>query len=266
MTWRVESEYCWILGRRSARRRAPALLASQVRHGGAPRLFTYGHVPDVPKGVELVSGEEILPSSTLARLRSLRHDDPARPLIQLSDIFRVCLQARREGLWMDADVCLLRPPRVDLSEPYFAWEAFGSIGNSVLYLPPDHRIVSAFERLLQSDSLIPQWLSFRQRVLRPWWWRVNRIPYADGDIGMSMFGPVSLTRLALRYGCLHKAKPRKTFYATHNGRGMDFFAPTDVDPIVNDPGIVGLHISVKRNANALPVPGSLYEWAVKQFA
>ena len=41
------------------------------------------------------------------------------------------------GLWLDADVLLLRPVEIDPAKPYFAWERPRQLGDSVLYLPPD---------------------------------------------------------------------------------------------------------------------------------
>ena len=45
--------------------------------------------------------------------------------------------AQGAGLWLDADVLLLKPVEIDPAKPFFAWERPRQLGNSVLYLPPD---------------------------------------------------------------------------------------------------------------------------------
>ena len=55
--------------------------------------------------------------------------------LQFSDFFRMRLMAQKAGLWLDADVLLLKPVEIDPAKPYFAWERPRQLGNSVLYLP-----------------------------------------------------------------------------------------------------------------------------------
>lgn len=42
-------------------------------------------------------------------------------ILQFSDYFRIRLMAERAGLWLDADVLLLKPVEIDPTKPYFAW-------------------------------------------------------------------------------------------------------------------------------------------------
>jgi hypothetical protein len=39
------------------------------------------------------------------------------------------LMAERAGLWLDADVLLLKPIEIDPAKPYFAWERRRQLGN-----------------------------------------------------------------------------------------------------------------------------------------
>ena len=82
-------------------------------------------------------------------------------ILQFSDFFRMRLMAHGAGLWLDADVLLLKPVEIDPARPYFAWERPRQLGNSVLYLPPNDPIVAAFAALMQQDELTPDWLSLR---------------------------------------------------------------------------------------------------------
>ena len=74
------------------------------------------------------------------------------------------LMARGAGLWLDADVLLLKRIELDPAKPYFAWERPRQLGNSVLYLPPDDPIVTAFEDLMEQEELTPEWLSLKHRI------------------------------------------------------------------------------------------------------
>ena len=72
--------------------------------------------------------------------------------------------AESAGLWLDADVLLLKPVEIDPTKPYFAWERPRQLGNSVLYLPSDDAIVMAFEHLMEQEELTPDWLALRHRL------------------------------------------------------------------------------------------------------
>ena len=94
------------------------------------------------------------PDGVLARL-----DHPA-----ILRFFPDAADGEGAGLWLDADVLLLKPVEIDPAKPYFAWERPRQLGNSVLYLPPNDPIVAAFEALMQQDELTPDWLALRHRL------------------------------------------------------------------------------------------------------
>jgi hypothetical protein len=171
--------------------------------------------------------------------------------------------ARNAGLWLDADLLLLKPVEIDRAKPYFAWERPRQLGNSVLYLPPGDAIVAAFEALMQQDELTPDWLALRHRVifgLRKLRGGSNRV----SDIRVAIFGPAALTALAHRAGELRHALPKKSFYAVHADPKL-FFEASDFSALIADPGIIGLHISPKGRGDRPPVAGSLYAWAAERF-
>jgi len=171
--------------------------------------------------------------------------------------------AESAGLWLDADVLLLKPVEIDPAKPYFAWERPRQLGNSVLYLPPRDPIVLAFENLMGQDELTPDWLALRHRLtfaLRRLGGRSNRL----SDIRVAIYGPAALTALARRSTELQHALPKQSFYAVHAEPKL-FFEPTDFSALLADPEITGLHISPKGRVGEKPVPGSLYAWAAEKF-
>jgi hypothetical protein len=157
---------------------------------------------------------------------------------------------------------LLRPVEIDPARPFFAWERRGRLGNSVLYLPPDHPIVIAFEKLMAQEDLTPDWLTLGHRLT----FALHRLRGSKrvSDFRVALFGPAALTALAARSGALQHVQPRKSFYAVHS-HPERFFEPSDFSRLICDPDITGLHISLKGRGSQKPLPGSLHAWAAERF-
>lgn len=240
-------------------------LRSQVAAGHKVTVYSFDTIPGLPDGVGHADAEAVLPFSFSEKLRPPQPDGSWRDwtTLQFSDFFRMRLMAQGAGLWLDADVLLLKPIEIDPAKPFFAWERSRQIGNSVLYLPPHDPIVRAFEDLMEQEELTPDWLSLRHRLtfmLRRMRGGSNRL----SDIRVAIYGPAALTALANRAGSARGALPKKSFYAVH-AEPKHFFEPADVSKYLGDPEIIGLHISPKGRGNSVPVPGSLYAWAAGQF-
>src|SRR3954462_5259960 len=141
-------------------------LASQVAAGHKVTVYSFEPIAGLPDGAGNAEAEAILPHSFSEKLRPPLADGSWRDwtTLQFSDFFRMRLMARHAGLWLDADVLLLKPVEIDSAKPYFAWERRRQIGNSVLYLPPNDGIVRAFENLMAQDELTPDWLALRHRL------------------------------------------------------------------------------------------------------
>jgi len=240
-------------------------LRSQTAAGHRVTVYSFTPIAALPEGILNADAAAILPRAFAERLRPSAPDGSWRgwtPL-QFSDFFRMRLLAEGKGLWLDADVLLLKPVTYNSEHPFFAWEKPRQIGNSALYLPSHSPIVAAFERLIAQDQLTPDWLAWRHRLT----FRLNRIRGQSdrvSDVRVAIFGPAALTALARRAGQLHHARPKKTFYAVH-ARPNLFFDPSDFSELIADPAIAGFHISPKGRGNDRPVPGSMYAWAAERF-
>ena len=240
-------------------------LTSQVAAGHKVTVYSFEPLPGLPDGVGNAEAEAILPHAFAEKLRPPQPDGSWRDwtTLQFSDFFRMRLMAQGAGLWLDADVLLLKPVEIDPAKPFFAWERPRQLGNSVLYLPANDAIVTAFEELMQQDELTPDWLALRHRLifaLRKLRGKSNRL----ADIRVAIFGPAALTALAARCGELGHALPKKSFYAVHAEPTL-FFDPSDFAGLISDAGITGLHISPKGRGSQPPIPGSLYAWAAERF-
>jgi hypothetical protein len=239
-------------------------LRSQVAAGHKVTVYSFDPLGQLPDGVGNAEAEAILPHAFAERLRPTGPDGVWRDwtTLQFSDFFRMRLMARKAGLWLDADVLLLKPVEFDTAKPYFAWERPRQLGNSVLYLSPDDPIVTAFTALMQQDELTPDWLALRHRItfaLR----KLRGSPRLS-DIRVAIFGPAALTALARRAGELHHALPKKSFYAVHAEPKL-FFDPSDFSALLHDPETTGFHVSPKGRGSQRPIPGSLHAWAVERF-
>ena len=240
-------------------------LRSQVAAGHKVTVYSFDPIAGLPDGVGNAEAEAILPHAFSEKLRPPQPDGTWRDwtILQFSDFFRMRLMAESAGLWLDADVLLLKPVGIDETKPYFAWERPRQLGNSVLYLPSDDAIVLAFENLMEQEELTPDWLALRHRLT----FALRRLRGGSSrlsDIRVAIYGPAALTALARRARELHHALPKKSFYAVH-ADPRRFFDPSDFSTLIRDPGIIGLHISPKGRGSQPPVPGSLYAWAAERF-
>ena len=239
-------------------------LRSQIAAGHKVTVYSFGPLPGLPDGVNNADAETILPHAFSEKLRPAQPDGSWRDwtVLQFSDFFRVRLMAKSAGLWLDADILLLKPVELDPAKPYFAWERPRQLGNSVLYLPPNDPIVLAFEALMAQDELTPDWLSLQHRLT--FWMHRLRGTTRLSEVRLAIYGPASLTALARRAGELDLALPKKSFYAVHAEPEL-FFQPQDFSGLIGDPDIIGFHISPKGRGNQKPVAGSLHAWAAEKF-
>jgi hypothetical protein len=240
-------------------------LRSQLAAGHNVTVYSFDPLPGLPDGVGNADAEAVLPHVFAEKLRPSQPDGSWRDwtTLQFSDFFRMRLMAQKAGLWLDADVLLLKPVELDPARAYFAWERPRQLGNSVLYLPANDSIVSAFSALMQQDELTPDWLSLRHRVV----FALRRLTGGSrrlSDIRVAVFGPAALTALAQRNGEIQYALPKQSFYAVHAEPKL-FFAPMDFSKLIADPEIIGLHISPKGRGGEAPAKGSLYAWASERF-
>ena len=90
-------------------------LRSQVAAGHNVTVYSFDPLPGLPDGVGNAEAEAILPHSFAERLRPPERDGSWRDwtILQFSDFFRMRLMAERAGLWLDADVLLLKPIEID---------------------------------------------------------------------------------------------------------------------------------------------------------
>lgn len=243
-------------------------LRSMVATGMPVTLYTYGDVANVPDGVSVRDGNEILDRDLIKRLMPIAKKSQANwlPTVQFSDFFRVFLQkAGKERIWLDTDVLLFRPFEYDRSKVYFARDNRG-IGASVFYLPPNNPIIAEYERLIEQDDLTPNWLEFKRRVLRPAFYRLTRTPFSPSDLGITIYGNEAFRQLAARYNLFDQAQPKHTFYQWTGAKCEDVFKAAPWAFFYDDPKYIGLHIHKKTSDALNPHVDSLWHNALQKYA
>lgn len=71
-------------------------------------LYTYGNVENIPKGVVIKDGNEIMPEKELFQLKST--------FLPFSDIFRYKMLYEKGGYWVDMDLICIK--KLNFKEPY----------------------------------------------------------------------------------------------------------------------------------------------------
>jgi hypothetical protein len=133
-------------------------MTSFLRHGHEYHLYCYDDVRDVPAGVVIRDGNEILPASGIF---SYRHGPGRGSLSAFSNLFRYKLLLERGGWWADADAVCLRPwdfelPIVLASE--HTRDAKAKVANGVMKLPAGHPVAAmCYEAASTADRDTLQW-------------------------------------------------------------------------------------------------------------
>ncbi|EJF90733.1 glycosyltransferase [Bartonella tamiae] len=241
-------------------------LSSMVKTGQKVKLYSHGSIENVPKGVELIDAEPILPLEILYRLDpEFPNFKPNRTIVQFSDFFRVMLMKHQAGVWLDTDVYLVKQFHPQEDEVWLARENRQRVGVSALYFPKDNPIIKEFEDYLKSDEMVPNWLGFRRRVWLPFLLRWKKLPVVPGRLGITVFGNDGISRLAKRHGFFQKAKEKKTFYYWTGRDAERIFDPSyGLEPL-NDSQFIGFHVHKKAKTEQVAQEGSFYFWAKKQI-
>ena len=200
-------------------------LTSQVAAGHNVTVYSFEPLAGLPDGVGNAEAEAILPHAFSERLRPPQPDGSWRDwtTLQFSDFFRMRLMAQGAGLWLDADVLLLRPVEIDPAKPFFAWERRASSATrcSICRRTTPSSRRSKIDATGRTDAGLAGAAASPDLRLRKLRGKSNRL----ADIRVAIFGPAALTALAARGGDCARL-PKKSFYAVHAEPTL-FFDPSD---------------------------------------
>ncbi|WP_165474537.1 hypothetical protein [Moraxella caviae] len=175
-------------------------LASYLYHGHEVHLYCYQDLKNIPKGVIVKDGNEILPEKDIF----YSHGSPAH----FSDWFRWKMIALKSGYWVDMDEICLKP--FDFTEDYvFGYEGH-AVANAVLKFPSHNHLVELMEFMSQNPNQILPW-DTAQDIERKQT-RIQKGLGREHTLWGEASGPTGLTKALMYFGLDKFAKPYYNFY------------------------------------------------------
>jgi len=114
MSASVPIQMLWVEGKLSTLERLS--MTSFVSNGHPVHLYAYGDIPNLPDGVTLLDGREILPDSQRFKMTGPFGHGSWAPF---SNRFRYQLIFKNGGIWCDTDIVCLRPLDFYRPDDYF---------------------------------------------------------------------------------------------------------------------------------------------------
>ena len=226
-------------------------LASFVAHGHPMALYTYGSVTGVPAGVEVRDAEAVMP-----RVAADANRYPSGSYALAANIFRLELQARGLGLWVDSDVVCWRP--IALDGPFIAGrESDRYLNNAVLKLDPELPLLADWRAAARGG--VPAWVPFHKAPrahIRSWF----GVEVRPSQLPRGALGPKAITALARDHGLTEAAQPAEVFYPLHPRQAEMLWDPALRLADVVTERTLAIHLWNEKLGpfrDRLPPPGSI---------
>ena len=232
-------------------------LKSFVDAGHHTILFTYEGTENVPDGVEIRDGAEIMPN-----LNVIRHGRTGSPA-PFADKFRYRMLAQLDRtIWADTDAYCCKP-FVTATGHFHGYEKEGEVNNGVLGLPKDSETLKALLNLTEDEYSIPEWLpaGTRQEYADA---KAAGQPVSSGDMAWGIWGPQALTHFLKKTGEIKYAMPRTALYpVSYFDRRLLLRPGVDLSAYITD-DTYSIHFYGRRirrrlitNFEGMPHPASL---------
>jgi len=169
-------------------------------------VFGYVRPDGIPEGIEWCNAEEILPRTEFL---FAPNGSPALG----TDLFRYRLQVHGHGLWLDADILLLKPLE-KLTTPVYGWQDELRMNAAVLYLPPDSAVLQDLITYTSTNFPVPPFVpehvqsQLRIAIRAGTPVHVSQMPWG-------IWGPFALTHFVKANRMEHFARPPEVFYPIH---------------------------------------------------
>lgn len=180
-------------------------LASAKAVGHEFTLWSYDpdHLEGVPEGTEVRNAAEVMPKDRLLRYRD------SGSVALGANLWRIELQAKGLGCWVDMDFIFLRPLNFR-SEYIFGLEHEGWINNAVLYAPAGSALVRDLQSLPRAD-MVPPWWGPKNKI-KFLWRRYREGPIELEDYPWGTFSAGLLTHAIKRNALMKEAQSPDCFY------------------------------------------------------
>lgn len=118
-------------------------------------LYSYSHINNVPKGVKILDGNQIIDKSEIFTYNLPDHLG-GNSFSAFSNFFRYKLLYEKGGWWVDTDVYALR--HLPLNEYVLAKENENKISSCILKFPPKHKFSKiCFEKCKEKNKDNLKW-------------------------------------------------------------------------------------------------------------
>lgn len=180
-------------------------LKSFVAHGHQTLLYTYGEVRNVPEGVEIRDGRDVLDTDQF-----ILHER-TQSVALFSDLFRFhMIRQNPKIIYVDTDVLCLKP--FDFEDEFlFGYEKPNGLNGAVLRLPAHSKILEKMLAFMEETHPKPNWIApkiqteMHRRAAEGDPMHVSEFPWG-------IWGPIGLTAFARETGEISHAKPVDVFY------------------------------------------------------
>ena len=212
-------------------------------------LYFYEMVSNIPKGVALVDARTVL------RLSKAK---PLRNWAAVADIIRLILVQEPENVWIDTDLCLIKPiPSAECILLGHQWK--NKVCNAIISLPGNARIPREILEHFYAGNLGP-WAHMKPK-LKHFFSKISKTPYGFDRLPNSHWGSHALEYYIKRHKLHDYLLPQKAFYSDETYTGQ-LFEKNDFAHLIDDREVFGLHFFNKNYNFELPEKGSFYEWLI----
>lgn len=179
-------------------------LLSFVAAGHEVQLFTYGPL-DVPGGITVRDGRDILPESAIIRRR---HNGGIEPF---ADLFRYVLIGLEGGIWVDADQVCLKPFTFPSDGYVMGWQGGDLVANGVYGAPPQSALARHLLLIGRDPPRLPFWAG-AITTLRVIAGVASGGHESAADAPWGTYGPALFTAAVRRFGLEPRVQPPDVFY------------------------------------------------------
>ena len=212
-------------------------LKSFVDKGQKITLFSYEDIPNVPDGVIMRDGREVLDTDDFIKYE--KKDSFAL----FADYFRIHMMAQNPGMiWVDTDVYCHRPMEY-VSDYVMGFELPGGrrVNNAVLGLPANSAVLADILGFMDDRYAIPPFLKasqqaeYREAAAKGAAVHVSQQPWG-------VWGPMMVTHFVHKHGLLDKVQPLEAFYPITFPDRLKFLRRTAKVESLLSPQTTALHL------------------------
>ena len=192
-------------------------LASFVKHGHVVQLFTYGDVKNIPQGVAVRDGNEILDKSKIFMYKK-------KPSYSgFANWFRYEMLYKEGGVWIDTDVVCLKPFEFE-QDIFFGKEQYDTINCAVVGAKPGLEIFKFLSAQVNSPNDFLPYDTFKEKkrkIFRKYCQGNER-----GNVKWGETGPKGFSKALNYFGLYDQCLPTTAFYPIHSTCWTDIFDET----------------------------------------